>query len=1267
MREAHHLRSVRFGLTFALIISAMGRAAPAADLVVQEIDASTFPANNVFRVGTIIDSDPRSAYSARATICNTDTGNVSVSISSALHPKVSQNLYRIKNGRMQQIGMSWSNHTAIVVNEDLCDVGACATSMTTTDAIYSFCATRLTGLFLSAQTRLGPRREINPQTGLAPSPFTSSGQTGVNVLSKQLQVRHSDLDPALNAGARYLYEIQVINSEDSDSNTHTNNVSSREVIVQKIAANDYNLFFTGPTFVSKPAVSAWAEIDPQVQLNTIDIPDDGRLILASNVDQIAPNRWRYNWSLYNQDSFRAVSGLSIPVPEGAVVESADFVDVSYHSGDGFVFGTSFDGTDWPAQTSGNSIQWQTDDFASNPNANALRWGTTYSFQLVTNSPPTASTFDVELYRAAARAGVAVNGLGPGNPGEGACCMANGTCTSETELSCQLTGGVYQGDSITCIAALCAQPGDSRLVLETASDCPGDSNGAGNGDIFEVELWMRDLTAPASGFQAFLLYDPSLLQFRSDLSTYTAAPFVSHLASIPAAEIGAGLINLDGSSGFGGGSTSADSLLATLAFEVLVGADCETTRIQFRQNLPFRSELSDQGQAIATLLVPTNALTFDDVNPSIMTTSIATCYPDVPSAEAAAIAASPASDNCTDAIDLIYQTSVSGDLCNLTIDVTVMDECGNAVETSYMTRVDDSAPVLNDPPSDISVIAPNGTCAAVVTFSTPDFSDNCTGSPDVVCTPPSGSTFSVGTTTVVCVANDECGNTTEVSFDVDVDAIRDRLELRIVNPRDCYEDGDRICVELVMTCLDQSVTGFNAFVAFDADALDFVAASSSYENVPFPIHIASPISASVLGSVGSIALDGSSIPGSGGSADDAVLATMCFDVRPGMGGQQYAFEFGPPPTPTIQNELSINGSPVATVLSNDQTQAPNPRLRLAMTTIRECYLPNDLICVELQMACLGDQPVTGFNAFVDFDPAVLRFESGAYTNSPFPIHLSTIDAIDGQLTLDGSDLPGSPGTTNNSVLATLCFRIQKSAPGTSTTIDFGPPPTPSIDSELSINGTPVPTILEPTGILTQSTLGLRVCYEPLSPVCVLLEATCLDVAVTGFTAEVEYDNDVLEFLPGASGYESPAFPVHINEPIVPAISGTTGQFSLDGEVSPMGSPVIDDTVLASLCFNIRPGFEAAGATVAFQTPMPGMESRFLLNGSPVAAFLRDAPPFGIAGDIDIDGDVDAGDVSAFIDILLNVDTDEARRLRSDLNCDARADGRDIQELVRLLLP
>jgi hypothetical protein len=65
-----------------------------------------------------------------------------------------------------------------------------------------------------------------------------------------------------------------------------------------------------------------------------------------------------------------------------------------------------------------------------------------------------------------------------------------------------------------------------------------------------------------------------------------------------------------------------------------------------------------------------------------------------------------------------------------------------------------------------VIGCAGTNGAVVT-ATVTATDNCAGPVSIICTPPSGSLFPVGDTTVNCTAVDACGNSSACSFHVRV--------------------------------------------------------------------------------------------------------------------------------------------------------------------------------------------------------------------------------------------------------------------------------------------------------------------------------------------------------------------------------------------------------------------------------------------------------------------------------------------------------------------
>ena len=100
-----------------------------------------------------------------------------------------------------------------------------------------------------------------------------------------------------------------------------------------------------------------------------------------------------------------------------------------------------------------------------------------------------------------------------------------------------------------------------------------------------------------------------------------------------------------------------------------------------------------------------------------------------------------------------------------VTLTITDTAGNTAQCQATVTVSDHiAPVITCPAS-ITVIAANpGDPSVVVTYPAPLATDNCP-SPTVVCTPPSGSAFPLGTTTVTCTAKDAANNTSVCSFTV----------------------------------------------------------------------------------------------------------------------------------------------------------------------------------------------------------------------------------------------------------------------------------------------------------------------------------------------------------------------------------------------------------------------------------------------------------------------------------------------------------------------
>jgi hypothetical protein len=166
---------------------------------------------------------------------------------------------------------------------------------------------------------------------------------------------------------------------------------------------------------------------------------------------------------------------------------------------------------------------------------------------------------------------------------------------------------------------------------------------------------------------------------------------------------------------------------------------------------------------------TSPFNFDETAPAI------TCPADVvqgndPGLCSAVVnyAAPTVADNCPDVTGVCAPPSGSIFPVGMTtVTCTATDSGLASTSCSLEVTVNDTEAPIIAPSSDIGPTECTSPAGAVVNYTVPSATDNCAPAPPVTCTPPSGSTFPLGSTTVDCNATDASGNSSSSSFTVTV--------------------------------------------------------------------------------------------------------------------------------------------------------------------------------------------------------------------------------------------------------------------------------------------------------------------------------------------------------------------------------------------------------------------------------------------------------------------------------------------------------------------
>jgi hypothetical protein len=377
---------------------------------------------------------------------------------SNLHPVIGQSVYRLKDGRMEQLGQGWLKHGFFALSQGFCFNDCQGTSGT---HLGVHCSDPYSANLNGDQDNLGPKFEVNATTGFHPHPVTDLNLTG-NAIFKRIQVRNDDLDPALNPGALYFVEGHYVTQDDSAAGNGNNNASHRKVTVT--GTSTFNLSFDGVIQQQDPAIRAWKVWDTGVAETDVQVPNDGLYIVAAKATDLGGGMWNYEYAVHNLNSHRSAREFSVPIPDGANVSNVGFYDVDYHSGSPQL------GTDWSVSIGTGAVTWSTVEWSGQFDqlANALRWGTMYNFRFDADVPPSVNDVTITLFRPGTPSSVNALTIAPN------ICDNSGSCDAgENSCNCEADCGAAPSPETECGDLV---DNDCDLTLDCVDvDCCGDRN------------------------------------------------------------------------------------------------------------------------------------------------------------------------------------------------------------------------------------------------------------------------------------------------------------------------------------------------------------------------------------------------------------------------------------------------------------------------------------------------------------------------------------------------------------------------------------------------------------------------------------------------------------------------------------------------------------------------------------------------------------------------------------------------------------------------
>jgi hypothetical protein len=293
------------------------------------------------------------------------------------HPYLIWNMYRVSNGRFEQIGASGLKHAFLTLNTGGCGCPSGSILWVGCEDTYSVGTNNSTG-------SLGPRKEITAHRGTWQrcgsifDPDCNGVQNSVPGFSgasdpRRLAVLETDLQVA---GATYYFDSWYVVRDDVNI---FNGMAYRQV-TPTLGGTSWSF---GPLGAQRAGAAVDAWVNPAApglnadnkKLNT----GQGQLTLAAKATDVGGGRWRYDYALMNHDFDNGVASFSIPLSAGAVVTNTWFHDADRNPV-----------TDWVASVTPGEIRFAPASNPFTPKQYSPTWGMLYSFSFEVDKAPTGA-------------------------------------------------------------------------------------------------------------------------------------------------------------------------------------------------------------------------------------------------------------------------------------------------------------------------------------------------------------------------------------------------------------------------------------------------------------------------------------------------------------------------------------------------------------------------------------------------------------------------------------------------------------------------------------------------------------------------------------------------------------------------------------------------------------------------------------------------------------------------------------------------------------